>query len=429
MANVVVIGAGLGGLPAAYELRHRLGRQHRVTLVSEFPQFTFVPGLVQVGLGQIPLAQVQLDVAMLAGYHNLDWVQGRVRRIDPVVRRVYTAAQELPYDYLVIASGAELANDLLPGLGVYSHSVCTPAHALAARSAWEQFVQNPGDLVVGAAPGAGCFGPAYEFVLLAEADLRRRGLRQQVNITYITPEPYIGHLGVKQVKNAQELTEKLMRQRGIQTVTNARIVAVHPDRVELADGRVFPFGYSMILPAFRGAEFVRVSGLGNEKGFLPTLPTLQHPQYPEIYGVGVSVHLDQPDQTLVPIGLPKSGQMTEAMAMVAAHNIAVALGAVQAPPHVPTLEALCFADYGGTGIAYIAAPVLPDPMTGQRRYSYAAAGRWVTWAKAAFEHYFMIKMRLGLGLPWFEKLGIRLLFGLALSQPAPVHLLAQPMQV
>lgn len=87
------------------------------------------------------------------------------------------------------------------------------------------------------------------------------------------------------------------------------------------------------------------------------------------------------------------------------------------------------ADYGGTGIAYIAAPVLPDPMTGQRRYSYAAAGRWVTWAKAAFEHYFMIKMRLGLGLPWFEKLGIRLLFGLALSQPAPAHSLEQPMQV
>jgi len=99
MANVVVIGAGLGGLPAAYELRHLLGRQHRVTLVSEFPQFTFVPGLVQVGLGQIPLAQVQLDVAMLAGYHNLDWVQGRVRRIDPVVRRVYTADRELAYDY------------------------------------------------------------------------------------------------------------------------------------------------------------------------------------------------------------------------------------------------------------------------------------------------------------------------------------------
>lgn len=429
MANVVVIGAGLGGVPAAYELRHHLGRNHRVTLISEFPQFTFVPGLVQVGLGHIPLAQVQLDLATLASYHDLTWMQGRVKRIDPVAQRVYTTDQALAYDYLVIASGAELANDLVPGLGVYSHSICTPAHALAARAAWEAFVQNPGDLVVGAAPGAGCFGPAYEFVLLAEADLRRRGIRSRVNITYITPEPYVGHLGVAQVKHARELTEKVMHQRGIQTVTNARILEIRPNRVELADGQTFPFAYSMVLPAFRGAEFVRLSGLGNDQGFLPTLPTLRHPHYPEIYGVGVSVHLHQPDQTLVPIGLPKSGQMAEAMAMVAAHNIAVELGAVHTTPQVPTLEALCFADYGDTGIAYIAAPVNPDPHTGQRRYSYAAQGVWVNWAKAAFEHYFLVKMRLGWGLPWFEKLGLRLLFGLALSQPAPSHPLEQPMKV
>lgn len=175
----------------------------------------------------------------------------------------------------------------------------------------------------------------------------------------------------------------------------------------------------MVLASFRGAEFVRVSGLGNAKGFLPVLPTLRHEKYPEIYGVGVSVQLDQPDKTPVPIGLPKSGQMTEAMAMVAAHNIAVDLGVLKRPLEVPTLEALCFAEYGETGIAYIAAPIIPDPKTGKRRYSYAARGVWVNWAKASFEHYFMVKMRFGLGLPWFERLGLQLLFGLSLSRPVP----------
>ncbi len=417
MARVVVIGAGLGGLPAAYELRHHLGKAHQVTLVSEFPQFTFVPGLVHVALGHINLDRVQLDLQMLADYHDLEWIQGKVIKLDPRNRQIFTNDRLLEYDYVVIASGSELANDVVPGLGIFTHSVCTPRHAVLAQTAWEKFVEQPGDLVVGAAPGAGCFGPAYEFVLLAEADLRRRGKRDQVNITYITPEPYIGHLGIAGIKHAQALTEALMEKRGIRTLTNAEIKEITPDRVMLADGRSFNFAYSMILPAFRGAQFVRDSGLGNSKGFLPVLPTLRHQQYPEIYGVGVSVHIDQPERTLVPIGLPKSGQMTEAMAMVAAHNIAVELGAIDKPLEVPTLEALCFAEYGDRGIAYIAAPILPDPLTGKRRYSNALEGVWVNWVKAAFEHYFMAKMRLGLGLPWFERWGLHFLFGLSLSRP------------
>ncbi|MFN3361360.1 MAG: NAD(P)/FAD-dependent oxidoreductase [Pseudanabaenaceae cyanobacterium] len=418
MARVIVVGAGLGGLPAAYELRHYLGRGHQVTLVSQSPKFTFIPGLVLVALGHIPLERVQLEVATLAKRHGLEWVQGKVERIDPKLQRVYTADRVLDYDYLVIASGSELATDVVPGAGVYSHSICTPSHALAARTAWAEFLEQQGDLVVGALPGAGCFGPAYEFVLMAEAELRRRGIRDKVRITFVTPEPYIGHLGIMGLQNAYELTASLLARRGIYTVTNAEVVEIQPDRVVLADGRTFKFGYSMFLPAFRGAEFVRVSGLGNAKGFLPVLPTMQHQDYSNIYGVGVAVQLDQPDKTPVPIGMPKSGQMTEEMALAAAHNIAVQVGTLPPPFMEPTLEALCFAEYGETGIAYVAAPVMPDPVTGKRRYSFAWQGVWVNWVKAAFERYFLLKMRLGLGLPWFEKLGLQVLFGLSLSRPA-----------
>ena len=133
-------------------------------------------------------------------------------------------------------------------------------------------------------------------------------------------------------------------------------------------GKTLPFKYSMILPSFRGAQFIRdVPGLANAKGFIPILPTQRHPDFPEIYAAGVSTQLTQPDKTLVPIGLPKSGQMAEAMATAVAHNIAVDLGAIKASRIVPTLEALCFAEFGETGIAYLAAPVLADPKTGKRK--------------------------------------------------------------
>lgn len=416
MANVVVIGAGLAGLPAAYELRHLLPGAHTVTLISSEPKFTFIPGLIQVALNLKPLAHIQLDLSRLAQRHHLNWVPGKVTSLDPDNKQIIVEGKlSVEYNYLAIATGASLAFDQIPGLGPsgYTQSVCTPDHALAAQQAWLDFLQNPGPVVVGAAPGAGCFGPAYEFVLMADHELRRLGLRQQVPITYVTPEPYVGHLGVSNVTNARKLTAALMQERDIQVIDNAEIKAINKHTITLADGQTLPFRYSMILPEFRGAGFVQaVSGLADARGFIPVLPTQRHPKFSTIYAAGVSTQLKQPDQTQIPIGLPKSGQMAEAMATAVAHNIAVELGAIQAPLQVPTLDALCFADFGNTGIAYIAAPVLPDPETGKRKRSYAVRGPWVVWVKAAFEEYFMVKMRSGLGMPWFEKLGLRTLFGL-----------------
>lgn len=421
MAQVIVIGAGLGGLPTAYELRHWLKGGHQITLVSDRPQFTFIPGLIQVALGKIPLEHVQLDVASLCKRHGLGWVDSAVVRVDPDQQTVQLANdQVLSYDYLVIASGPSLAFDEIPGLGPhggYTQSVCNPAHALIAREAWEAFLENPTDLVVGAAPKTGCLGPGYEFALLADEELRKRGLRDRVTITYITPEPYAGYLGLPDLYMARELTEGVLEEQGVQVVTDAAIARVLPDRVELSDGRQFPFGYAMILPAFRGAEYVQASGLGNDRGFISILPTQRHQDHERIYALGVSVHLEQPYHTPVPIGLPKSGQMTEAMGAAVAYNIAVDLGALPSPHQIPTLEALCFAEFGQTGIAYIAAPILPDPANGQRRYSYATRGAWVNWAKAAFERYFLLKMQWGIGLPWFELWGLKLLFGLSLLRP------------
>jgi sulfide:quinone oxidoreductase len=417
MANIAIIGAGLGGLPAAYELRNHLSRKHEVTLISDKPKFTFIPGLIQVALGLKSLHHIQLNLAQLTQRHGIKWVDKSVMGLDPEQKTIaLTGGEKLSYDYAIVATGASLDFAAIPGLGPhggYTQSVCSPSHAIAAKEAWLQFLENPGELVIGAAPGAGCFGPAYEFMFMADWELRRRGLRDRVKITYVTPEPYAGHLGVRGIKNARELTQNLLHKREIEVIDNAAIASVDPGVMTLADGRMLPFQYSMILPAFRGVKFIGdVPKLGNERRLIPTQPTGKHQTLPGIYALGVSVDLQQPEKTPIAIGLPKSGQMTEAMAVAVAHNIAVELGEIRAPMQIPTLEALCFAEFGDTGIAYIAAPVLPDPVTGKRRYSYAVQGLWVAWFKAAFEEYFLLKMRFGAGMPWFEKLGLRALFGL-----------------
>lgn len=424
MANIAVIGAGLGGLPAAYELRHLLSKEHRITLISETNKFTFIPGLIRVALNLTSLDHVQLNLEHLARRHNLELVNAPVTKINPETKQIVVeGGKTIDYDRAVIATGASLNFAAIPGLGPhggFTQSVCTAPHALEAKEAWLEFLKNPGPIVIGAAPGAGCFGPAYEFMLMADWELRRRGLRDQVKITYVTPEPYAGHLGVGGVHNARELTADLLKEKDIEVIDNAEITRVTADTMSLADGKELEFSYSMVLPSFTGVKFVRETPqLGNEKGFIPILPTCRHQEFPDIYALGVSVNLEQPDKTPVPIGLPKSGQMAEAMSIAVAHNIAVELGSLTAPLKTPTLEALCFAEFGDTGIAYIAVPVIPNPATGKRRYSYAIKGAWIVWVKAAFEEYFLQKMRWGMGVPWFERLGMRILFGLSLVQSLP----------
>jgi len=115
------------------------------------------------------------------------------------------------YDYLVIATGPTLAFDEVDGLGPrgYTHLVCTIDHAEKTYAAWQEFLQDPGHIVVGAVQMASCFGPAYEFAFLMDADLRKGKLRHQVPMTFVTAESYIGHLGLGGVGDSEGMLEKV----------------------------------------------------------------------------------------------------------------------------------------------------------------------------------------------------------------------------
>jgi sulfide:quinone oxidoreductase len=274
--------------------------------------------------------------------------------------------------------------------------------------------------VVGALPGASCMGPAYEFAFLADYLLRQKGLRDRVSITFVTPEPYAGHLGIGGMANSGKLVTELMKERNVELIENAAITKIDSDRIALIDGRTLPFEYAMLLPPFCGAKFLQdTPGLTDSKGFMPILPTCQHPAFPSLYSLGVTVQLTPPEQTPIQLGVPKTGQMTESMGMAVAHNLARELGAIAAAPVTPTLEAICMADFGDTGILFVANPVLPNPATGKRRWAFAARGRWVSWIKTAFEKFFLTKMRWGMSVPWFERLGLRML-GLSITESIPI---------
>ena len=190
MAHVAVIGAGLGGVPCAYELRKRLGSEHRVTLVGSSPYFEFTPSNPWIAVGWRQCAQTRVALQGPLESKGIEWIGEPVAGIDaPRNSLALASGRTLSYDYLVIATGPKLAFEEVPGLGPdgYTQSICTHAHAAKAWEAYQRFIEDPGPVIIGAAAGASCFGPAYEFAMILDADLRRRVLADNPAALYGFP--------------------------------------------------------------------------------------------------------------------------------------------------------------------------------------------------------------------------------------------------
>jgi sulfide:quinone oxidoreductase len=410
MARIVVLGAGLGGMPAAFELRKHLDRRHGVTVINEADRFKFVPSNPWVAVGWRKPEKVTVDLSRALARKGIDLVVASAARVSPADCTVTLGnGTVIPYDYLVIATGPKLAFEEIPGLGPqgFTQSVCTLEHALKAYEAYQKFLATPGPVVIGAAQGASCFGPAYELAMIVDADLRRRRLRSSVPMTLVTSEPYIGHLGLGGVGDSKGMLESALRQRDIRWIVNAKIGEVKDGEMAVStvgsDGvaaaaQSVAFRWAMIIPAFRGVDAVAAATeICNPRGFVAVDRRQRNAKYPNVYSAGVCVAIAPPEATPVPTGVPKTGYMIESMVSTAAANIKAELDKIE-PSATSTWNAVCLADMGDSGMAFVAAPQMPP-----RNITWAREGRWVHIAKVAFEKYFLRKMRTGNSEPFFEK--------------------------
>lgn len=424
MSKIVVLGAGLGGLPAALELKSRFGKHHEVTLVNNATTFQFVPSNPWVAVGWRRPDKIVVDLEKVTRKKGIHFVAQAAKEVMPGDNQILLADDStVRYDYLVITTGPKLAFDAIPGLGPdggYTQSICTLDHAEKAYAAYRSFLENPGPIVVGAVQGASCFGPAYEFALILDRDLRQRQLRREVPITFVTSEPYVGHLGLSGVGDSKGILESAMREHDIKWITNATV-----DRVE--DGQMhvtehddtgapryetdLPFKFSMLLPSFKGVDAVAAATeLCNSKGFVQIDAYQRNPKYPNIYSAGVCVAIPPVEQTPVPTGAPKTGYMIESMVTAIVENMTADMAGKE-PEARATWNAICLADMGNKGIAFVALPQIPP-----RNVTWAKGGRWVHWAKVAFEYYFLYKMRRGKSEAGYERRMLRL-FGITRLLP------------
>jgi sulfide:quinone oxidoreductase len=422
--TIVIIGAGLGGAIAAFDIRHVVGDRARVVMVSKGDVFHFTPSNPWVAVRWRTREAIEVRLPDVMRRKGVEFINVAATRIRPHENGIdLSDGRALHYDYLVIATGPELAFDEIPGLGPEGHtaSICHVDHAVEAAAAFDAFMEAPGPIVVGAVQGASCFGPAYEFVMILDTELRRRKLRDRAPMTFVTSEPYIGHLGLDGVGDTKGLLESEMRQRHIKWITNARVTSVDAGMMHVEevaqDGSVktthdLPFAYSMMLPAFRGVEAIRgVEGLTNPRGFVLVDKHQRNPTWPDIFALGVCIAIPPTGPTPVPVGVPKTGFMIESMVTAISVNLRDIIDG-KPPTAEASWNAICLADFGDEGVAFIAQPQIPP-----RNINWASRGRWVHPAKAAFERYFLHKVRRGQAEPLYEKLALSLLGAPKLRSP------------
>jgi len=390
--RVVVVGGSFGGINAAYELRRRLPRDAEITVISRDAAFTFMPSLLWVIMGWRDPSRLQVPLDGPLQRRRIRFVQDEVKELDPLREEIQTSSAKFPYDALILCPGADLDYAAVPGFDPKFgciHSTFTIDEAVQARNALAKVLaSDSGRIVVGAAAGASCIGPAYELVMMIDTVLKRARKRHRFSLAFVTPEPFLGHFGVGGIGASPRMIQDEFAERHITSTVNAKIVEARPGSLTLADNTKLPFDFSLVVPAFLGNPFVRaVEGLGNAKGFIPVTSQLSSAKFGNIYAAGVAVAIAPPGVTPVPVAVPKTGHLSELMARIAARNVAAEFAGGKKLDGL-TLPMTCIADAGDAAFYLSAEPFLPP-----RNKIVAKRAKWARYLKIAFERYYLAKVQ------------------------------------
>jgi sulfide:quinone oxidoreductase len=317
--TVLILGGGIGGIVAAIRLRQRLAPEHRVVLVEKEADHVFSPSLLWLMLGRRRPGQISRPIAALAK-RGIEIVRGSIERIDPATRTVRVKGAEMAGDPMIVALGAELAPELVPGLAQAGHNIYTLSGSQSLCSALPKLSKGRLIVLVAAMPFK-CPAAPNEAAMLLEYDCRRRGVREDVQVDLYTPEP--GPMPVAGPEVSAALRE-MVEAKGIGYHPGHAVTSVDPikRRLAFANGAEADFNLLAYLPPHRAPKVVREAGMCGESGWVPVDRNTLETKFPGVYAIG-----DVTGIMLTSIGkpLPKAGVFAHNQAEVVAHNIVRAI--------------------------------------------------------------------------------------------------------
>lgn len=337
--TILILGGGIGGHVAANRLRRLLGQEHRIVLVDRERTFTFSPSLLWMIVGAREPAQFSRDLDRLTR-KGIEVVQAEVTAIDPTARRVSTSAGEFTGDYLIIALGAGLAHDAVPGWKPAALNFYCLKGAEMTRSALASFQGGRLCMVVAATPFK-CPAAPYEAAMLIADYFTRRGMREKVDLHVYTPEPLPMPVAGPVLGNA---VRQMLEQRGIGFHPNLKLERVDGEARALvfAGGERAEFDLLLGVPPHRAPSVVREAGLLGEAGWIPVDARTLKTRYERTYAIGDITTI------MLPVGkpLPKAGVFAHDEAETVARNIAAEIQG-RNPEHTFDGHGYCFLEMGG----------------------------------------------------------------------------------
>jgi sulfide:quinone oxidoreductase len=376
--TVVVLGGGSGGLVAAQRLRRSLDRSDRVVLVERDLTYRFAPSFLWVLTGARRPEQITRNLGFLRS-RGIEVLEAEALAVDLARRGVETTAGELAYDRLVVALGAELAPEALPGFAEAALTPYTLEGAADAARVLGQFEGGNVVVLVSRLPYK-CPAAPYETAFLAEALLRGRGLGSRSSVAVYTPEPFPMPTAGPAVGAA------------LRGLLEARGIAFHPERTAeridpaarelvLGDGERVRFDLLLGVPPHRPPALVRESGLAPDGGFVPVDRATLATTAEGVFAIG--------DVTAIPVAggkfLPKAGVFAHAEAEVVVRRIADEL-AGRRPLAAFDGRGACFVELGDGVAAYGSGDFYAEEAP---RVHLRGPGRLWHLGKVAFEQYWL----------------------------------------
>ena len=347
--EILILGAGFGGLEAASGLSEKLDPSHRITLIDKTDHFYIGFSKFEVMFGRQSAEQVKAYYTDLA-HERVNFVQDTIEAIDLERKTVRTREDAFSYDYLIVALGAELAPELTLGFVEDGQEFYSLEGAQRLYPVLDAFTSGTVVLSVFGAPYK-CPPAPYEATFLLHDFYRHKGVRDQIEIKMLIPAA----VPLPVAPGAAEEVRRRFAERGIELLTEHKVTALTPGekRAVVAGRDPIPYDLFIGVPLHRPPQVVRESALGQGPGgwIRANRETLATP-FENVYAIG--------DVTAIPVGdgaVPKAGAFAEDAAKVVVNNIVHQITGEGGPA---TFEATgaCYLEFGEGNVAQISANFL-----------------------------------------------------------------------
>lgn len=437
MSKILILGAGIAGHTAAAHLRRKLSKKHEVLVVSPNRNYQWVPSNIWVGIGRMKSEEIIFPLEPLYKRKGIGYKQAKVvsfypegdaSESNPYVLVEYVFGdkigiqEKVTYDFLINATGPKLAFELTEGLNPgtnKAYSVCTYDHAEHAWQGLHNLIENvkssdkKAKILIGTGhPKATCQGAAFEYILNVEKELVRAGVRDKIDITWISNEYTLGDFGMDGMlltygdttMKSSEMVEMIFQDRGIKWILGAGVSKVedgkaHYENLE-GEYKTEEFDFAMLIPSFSGHGFKAFDKNNNDitaklfKGFMIVdadytpkpyeewtvqdwPETYQNPSYANIFAPGIAFapphSISKPRKSKNGTDIfpspPRTGMPSGITAKLVADNIIDTINngkmSLEHKGSMGNMGAACIASAGygmtkGSGISITTFPIVPD---------------------------------------------------------------------